>query len=49
MGTINSTGFYFYGIIHFNNTTGVKFSDLNNTIGVYVETPEIKRTIWLVK
>jgi hypothetical protein len=49
MGTINSTGFYFYGIIHFNNTTGVKFSDLNNTIGVYVETPEIKRTIWLVE
>lgn len=49
MGTINSTGFYFYGIIHFNNSTSEKFSDLNNTIGVYVETPEIKRTIWLVK
>jgi hypothetical protein len=49
LGTINSTGFYFYGMIHFSNATSEKMSYLNNTMGVYVETPEIKRTIWLVK
>ena len=49
IGTINSTGFFFHGIIHFNNTNSEKFSFLNNTLGVYADTPEIKRTIWLVK
>ena len=49
IGTINSTGFFFHGIIHFNNTNSEKLSFLNNTLGVYADTPEIKRTIWLVK
>jgi hypothetical protein len=49
IGTINSTGELFYGFILFNNTKSEKFSYLNNTLGVYAETPEIKRTIWLVK
>lgn len=49
IGTINSTGFFFHGVIHFNNTNSEKLSFLNNTLGVYVDTPEIKRTIWLVK
>jgi len=49
IGTINSTGFFFHGIIHFNNTNSEKLSFLNNTLGVYVDTPDIKRTIWLVK
>ena len=49
IGTINSTGFFFHGIIHFNNTNSEKLSFLNNTLGVYVDTPNIKRTIWLVK
>ncbi|MGA8916370.1 MAG: hypothetical protein WB474_10295 [Nitrososphaeraceae archaeon] len=49
IGTINSTGFFFHGIIHFNNTNSEKLSFLNNTLGIYVDTPEIKRTIWLVK
>ena len=49
IGTINSTGELFYGFILFNNTKSEKLSYLNNTLGVYAETPEIKRTIWLVK
>ena len=49
IGTINNTGFFFHGIIHFNNTNSEKLSFLNNTLGVYVDTPNIKRTIWLVK
>jgi hypothetical protein len=48
IGTINSTGELFYGFILFNNTKSEKFSFLNNTLGVYAETPEIKRTIWLI-
>jgi hypothetical protein len=49
LGTVNSTGYFFNGIILFNNTKSEKLSHLNNSLGVYVETPEIKRTIWLVK
>ena len=49
IGAINSTGEFFYGFILFNNTKSEKFSYLNNTLDVYAETPEIKRTIWLVK
>ena len=49
IGTVNSTGFYFHGIILFNNAKSEKLSHLNNSLGVYVETPEIKRTIWLIK
>lgn len=48
IGTIDSTGFYFHGIILFNNTNSEKLSFLNNAVGVYKETPGIKRTIWLV-
>jgi hypothetical protein len=48
IGTINSTGFFFHGIIHFSNTNSEKLSFLNNSLGIYVDTPEIKRTIWLV-
>jgi hypothetical protein len=49
IGTVNSTGFYFHGIILFNNTKDEKLSFLNNTVGIYEETPAIKRTIWLLK
>jgi hypothetical protein len=49
IGAVNSTGFFFNGIILFNNTQSEKLSHLNNSLGVYVETPEIKRTIWLIK
>ena len=43
------TGFFFHGIILFNNTNSEKLSYLNNAVGVYEDTPQIKRTIWLVK
>ena len=50
IGAINSTGGeLFNGIILFNTTKSEKLSHLNNTIGVYAEIPEIKRTIWLIK
>lgn len=49
IGTINSTGYYFHGIILFNNTMDEKLSFLNNTVGIYEETPAVKRTIWLLK
>jgi hypothetical protein len=49
IGTVNSTGFYFHGIILFNGTKDDKLSFLNNTVGIYEETPAIKRTIWLLK
>jgi hypothetical protein len=48
IGMINSQGLVFQGIILFNSTNSDKLSFLNNTIGIYKETPEIKRTIWLI-
>jgi len=48
IGTINSKGFTFQGIILFNSTNSEKLSILNNTVGIYIETPEIKRTVWLM-
>ena len=48
IGVISSNGFTFQGIVLFNNTTSEKLSFLNNTIGIYKESPEIKRTIWLI-
>jgi hypothetical protein len=48
IGTINSKGFTFQGIILFNSTNSEKLSILNNTVGIYKETPEIKRTVWLM-
>ena len=49
VGMINSKGPYFYGIILFNNTNGEKLSFLSNTTGFYKESPDIKRTMWLIK
>ena len=49
IGIINTKGITFHGIILFNNTNTEKFAFLNNTVGVYKETPGIKRTIWLMK
>src|SRR3954468_22103909 len=48
IGIINSNGFTFQGIVLFNNTNSEKLSFLKNTVGIYKETPEIKRTIWLL-
>jgi hypothetical protein len=49
MGIIGSKGYTFQGIVLFNNTNSEKLSFLNNTIGIYKETPEIKRTVWLIR
>ena len=49
LGKINSTGFFFDGFIFFNNKRTEELSYLNNTLAVYVETSEIKSTIWKVK
>jgi hypothetical protein len=48
LGIINTKGFTFQGIVLFNTTNSEKLSFLNNTIGIYKETPEIKRTMWLM-
>lgn len=48
IGIFSSKGFIFQGIVLFNTTNSEKLSILNNTIGVYKETPEIKRTMWLM-
>ena len=48
IGVIKSNGFTFQGIILFNSTNSEKLSILNNTVGIYKETPEIKRTVWLM-
>jgi len=49
VGIISGRGMSFHGVILFNNIQGEKFAFLNNTVGIYSETPEIKRTIWLMK
>jgi hypothetical protein len=49
VGIINSKGPYFNGIILFNNTNSEKLSFLSNTTGLYKESPDIKRTMWLIK
>jgi hypothetical protein len=48
MGIINTKGFTFQGIVLFNATNSEKLSFLSNAVGIYKETPEIKRTIWLM-
>jgi hypothetical protein len=48
MGVINTKGFTFQGIVLFSSTNSEKLSFLNNAIGIYKETPEIKRTMWLM-
>ena len=48
IGIINSNGFTFQGMVLFNNTNSEKLLFLKNTIGIYKETPEIKRTIGLL-
>ena len=49
IGILSSKGYTFQGIVLFNNTNSEKLSFLNHTIGIYKETPQIKRTMWLIK
>jgi hypothetical protein len=48
IGIISSKGYTFQGIVLFNNTNSEKLSFLNHTVGIYKESPEIKRTMWLI-
>jgi hypothetical protein len=48
IGIISSKGYTFQGIVSFNNTNSEKLSFLNHTVGIYKESPEIKRTMWLI-
>jgi hypothetical protein len=49
LGTMNSKGELFHGIILFNSTNSPSLLFLNNATGIYKVTPEIQRTIWLLK
>jgi hypothetical protein len=49
LGTMNSKGELFHGIILFNSTNSPSLLFLNNATGIYKVTPDIQRTIWLGK
>jgi len=49
IGIINDQGELFHGIVQFEITNSSSFSFLNNTTGIDTQTPDIKRTIWLVE
>jgi hypothetical protein len=48
IGIISNKGYTFQGIVLFNNANSEKLSFLNHAIGIYKETPEIHRTMWLI-
>jgi hypothetical protein len=49
VGIINDQNELFHGIVQFDSTNSSSFSFLNNATGVDKQTPEIKRTIWLIE
>lgn len=49
IGIINDHGELFYGIIQYEVTNSSTFSFLSNMTGIDKQTPEIKRTIWLIE
>ncbi|HEU5120516.1 MAG TPA: hypothetical protein VFT71_05980 [Candidatus Nitrosocosmicus sp.] len=49
IGAINGNNEMFHGIIQFNSTDSSSFSFLNNAIAIDKQTPDIKRTMWLVE
>ena len=49
IGIINDQGELFHGIVQFDITNSSSFSFLNNATGIDTQTPDIKRTIWLVE
>jgi hypothetical protein len=49
IGMINDQGELFHGILQFEITNSSSFSFLNNATGIDKQTPEIKRTIWLIE
>ena len=49
IGMINDQNELFHGIVQFDSTNSSSFSFLNNATGIDKQTPEIKRTIWLIE
>ena len=49
IGMINDQGELFHGIVQFDSTNSSGFSFLSNATGMDKQTPEIKRTIWLIE
>ncbi len=49
IGIINDQGEWFHGIVQFDITNSSIFSFLSNATGIDKQTPEIKRTIWLIE
>ena len=49
IGMITDQNELFHGIVQFDSTNSSSFSFLNNATGVDKQTPEIKRTIWLIE
>ena len=49
IGIINEQVELFHGIVQFEITNSSSFSFLNNATGIDTQTPDIKRTIWLVE
>jgi hypothetical protein len=49
IGMINDQGELFHGIVQFDISNSSSFSFLNNATGIDKQTPEIKRTIWLIE
>ncbi|MDN5846436.1 MAG: hypothetical protein L0H53_09200 [Candidatus Nitrosocosmicus sp.] len=49
IGMISDQGELFHGIVQFNISNSSGFSFLNNATGIDTQTPEIKRTIWLIE
>lgn len=49
IGIINDQGELFHGIVQFEITNSSLFSFLSNATGLDKQTPDIKRTIWLIE
>ena len=49
IGIINDQGELFHGIVQFEITNSSSFSFLSNATGFDKQTPDIKRTIWLIE
>jgi hypothetical protein len=49
IGMFGDQGELFHGVVQFNISNSSSLSFLNNATGIDKQTPEIKRTIWLVE
>jgi hypothetical protein len=49
IGMFGDQGELFHGIVQFDITNSSSFSFLSNATGLEKQTPEIKRTIWLIE